>query len=257
MDNIKKKKTKKKIKKLPKISNEIVVIKNKDKQNHEAWSSGRSKDISNFPSPCRIVLLGGVGKGKTNLLKNLILHKSPMFDEIVLCHPDIEHSHEYDDLDVSDKIDEIPDLSYFNYDDDPKKRRLLIIDDMEFEAANKQRLKNLAILFRYGSSHKGLSIYFSHQNFFSVPTIVKKLASVFIIWKPTARNELTLIENRVGMPKGSLKHLFKTVASGHRDSICIDMSENTPAPLRLNLWKILKPVQSSSDEDEDESVEDD
>ena len=86
-----------------------------------------------------------------------------MFDEVILCHPDIEHSTEYDDLDVSDKIDEIPNLSYFNYDNDPKKKRLLLIDDMEFQSANTERLKNLAILFRYGSSHKGLSIYFSHQ----------------------------------------------------------------------------------------------
>ena len=45
-----------------------------------------------------------------------------------------------------------------------------------------------------------------------------------------------MIEDRTGMPKGSLKELFKTVATGHYDSIC-DMSVNSPCALRLNVWQ--------------------
>jgi hypothetical protein len=115
----------------------------------------------------------------------------------------------------------------------------VVVDDMELTHASKERLKNLGILFRYASSHKNLTIYFAHQSFFDLPPLIKKMANVFIIWRPRARNELALIENRVGMPIGSLEHLFNTVATGPRDSICIDHTLGTPAPLRLNVFQPL------------------
>ena len=115
--------------------------------------------------------------------------------------------------------------------------------------ANKERMKNLAILFRYCSTHKGLTIYFAHQSFFDVTSLVKKMANVYVLWKPRAYSELALIENRVGYAKGTLKELFNTVATGHRDSICVDLSEGTPAKLRKNIWERIEAVQSDSDED--------
>ena len=38
-------------------ANEIVYIKNKDKVGHEEWDEKRARDIGNFPSPSRIVLI--------------------------------------------------------------------------------------------------------------------------------------------------------------------------------------------------------
>ena len=74
------------------------------------------------------------------------------------------------------------------------------------------------------------------------------MANVYIVYKPRAYSELSLIEDRVGMPKGSLKELFNTIATGHRDSITVDLTENTPAKLRLNIWKKIK--SASSDEED-------
>jgi hypothetical protein len=95
----------------------------------------------------------------------------------------------------------------------------------------------LAILFRYASTHKGLTIYFAHQSFFDVMGLIKKMSNVYILWKPRARTELSLIEDRIGMPKDSLKILFKDIATGPMDSICVDMTRNSPQMLRLNVWK--------------------
>ena len=72
------------------------------------------------------------------------------------------------------------------------------------------------------------------------------MANVYILWKPRSYNELQLIENRVGMKKGTLRELFKTVATKHRDSIMVDMTENSPAPLRLNVFK---KIEYDSDSD--------
>ena len=254
---LREKKKKKKKTKMPKIkmANEIIPIKNLDKFGHEVWSDKKAKDIGNFPSPARVLLIGSCGTGKSTVVKNLIIHKDPPYDEVFLIHADAGITKEYDDLECTDVMNEVPDISYWDY-EGKHKRRAVICDDLELTSAHKERLKNLAILFRYCSTHKGLSIYFAHQSWFDLMPLIKKMSNVFIIWKPKARNELTMIENRLGMKKDMLKHLFKTVATKHRDSICIDMTENSPAPLRLNVFQKLKPIQSSSDEESEESEDD-
>jgi len=102
--------------------------------------------------------LGPCGVGKSTLIKNLIIHARPRFEEVFLIHEDAHATKEYDDLEPTEKFDEVPPLEFWNYDGKYKKRAV-IVDDLEQTAANKERLKNLAIMFRYASTHKGLTIY--------------------------------------------------------------------------------------------------
>ena len=113
---------------------------------------------------------------------------------------------------------------------DPRPiKRLVIIDDLEYTSAHKQRLANLAILFRYASSHKGLSIILCHQSYFDTPVLVKKMSDVFVIWKPRARNELSMIENRCGLPAHSLLEMFTSLTKDIRDSISqLTVSDHRP-----------------------------
>lgn len=236
-------------KKLGRPPREIIAIRNKDKVGTESWNSKRNKDIGNFPSPSRILLIGPCGVGKSTLVKNLIMHQQPRFEEVYLIHEDAEFSREYDDLDCTQKLSEVPPLEFWEYEGKFRKRAV-IVDDLELTSSNKERLKNLAIMFRYASTHKGLTIYFCHQSFFDLVPLIKKMANVFIIWKPRARNELSLIENRTGMPPDSLTEIFNTIATKHRDSICIDLTENSPVKLRLNIWSpIVEDVKTNDDSD--------
>jgi len=225
-------------KKCTKPPKRIIGIKNKDKEGAETWNPSRAKDIGNFPSPARILLLGTCGVGKSTLIKNLILHQRPRFQEVYVIHEDAEFTKEYDDLEPTEMLDDVPGINFWERPEgSPYIKRAVIVDDLELTSANKTRMKNLAILFRYCSTHKGLTIYFAHQSFFDVTSLVKKMANVYVLWKPRAYSELALIENRVGYPKGTLKELFKKVATEHRDSICVDMTENSPAKLRKNIWQ--------------------
>jgi len=229
---------------IPRAPNEIVPIHCADKKHDEIWDEKRSRDLANFPCPMRMMLLGPPGKGKTSLIKNIVIHARPRYQEVFLIHEDAEFSKEYDDLEPTDKFSEIPPLSFWEY-EGPYKKRCVIIDDLEYTSANKERLKRLAVLFRYGSSHKGVSIIFAHQSFFDVPTITKKMTNVYVIYKPQARNELSLIENRVGLPGGTLDEMFNTIATKFNDNICIDITKNTPAPIRLNIFQ---PIELSDSE---------
>ena len=170
----------------------------------------------------------------------------PRFKEVYLIHQDAGYTKEYKDLECTQELDDVPPLEFWE-NDGPHIKRAVIVDDLELTAANKQRMKNLAIMFRYASTHKGLTIYFAHQSFFDICPLIKKMSNVYILWKPRARNELAMIENRVGLPQDTLKELFKTVATGHRSSICVDMTENSPAPLRLDVWKPIEVVGSDDD----------
>ena len=239
---------KKKCKKPPK---KIIAIKNKDKVGHESWTDSRKKDIGNFPSPSRILLLGPCGVGKSTLIKNLILHQRPKFEEVYLIHEDADFTKEYDDLEPTEKLSEVPPIDFWELPEgSPYIKRAVIIDDLELTSANKERLKNLAILLRYCSTHKGLTIYFAHQSFFDCSSLVKKMANVYVIWRPRAYSELSMIENRVGYKKETLKELFQTIATGHRDSICVDLTENSPCKLRKNIWEKIQ-ISESSEEDDD------
>lgn len=223
----------------------IIIIRNKDKGTAEKWDEKRCRDIGNFPGGSRICIVGACNVGKTNLIKNIILHAAPRYQECYLIHPDIEHSREFEDMDMTDEIDTFPPVESWDHIDNIKT--CCVIDDMESPKESSEQYRNLGLIMRYVSSHKKMSIIYSHQSWFSIPQIVKKMSNVFIIYKPKPRNELELITNRVGMKKGSLKEMFNTIATGYRDSICIDCTENTPAPLRLNIWKKIYVEDSDDD----------
>lgn len=234
-------------KKLMMPPKEIVPIRCADKRGVEQWTPERAKNLANFPSPARILLIGSCGVGKSTMIKNLIIHARPRFQECYLIHEDCHATKEYDDLEPTEKFDDVPPLEFW---DQPGKykKRCVIVDDLELTSAHKERKKNLAIMFRYASTHKGLTIYFAHQSFFDILGLIKKMSDVVILWKPKARYELSLIENQCGLEEGTLKQLFKTIATGHRDSICLDLKENSPAKIRLNLWQPIELVEQEDNE---------
>jgi len=228
------------------LNQRVVAFGCADKSLRESWDENRKKDVANFPSPFRMLMLGPPNSGKSTLAKNLVVHQDPPFDEVYVCHEDAGATREYDDLEPTAMLGEIPGLDFWDSlpttEEDPETgeerpiKRLVIVDDIEYVSANKQRLKDLAILMRFASSHKNLSVIVSHQSFFDLPVIAKKVADVFVVWRPRAKNELALIENRTGLPSGALTAIFDKYGRDARDSVCVDATRGSPMPLRWNIW---------------------
>lgn len=222
-----------------KLPNKIIVIPNKDKKRDEQWNSRRN--MANFPSPFRLIITGGCGSGKTNTIKNVILRQYPHFDRIILCHLDVWDTEEYDDLELEDcdKFDGIPPMSEFDGDG----KTLLIIEEMEFNTT-KGKHNDVSKIFRYFSTHKHLSVILSFQDFFSIPTICRRVANVFVVYNTPDKNQLNAIGKKVGLSeKGALKDLIDNFCPLLTDSICFDLSKKTPYPIRKNIFQNIRKME--------------
>jgi len=221
-------------------SKKIIAFHNADKKKAENWSKiSESEDIANFPCPFRALFLGAPNSGKSNMIKNLIIHQKPRFTDIYVIHQDSDGTKEWNDLDYTGLLNDVPDIEFFNEitEEEPDKKILIIIDDLEMANAPKLRIHNLSVLMRYISSHKNISVCLTSQNFFSVKPDVRKNANLFFVWKPVARNEIALIENRVGLKKGMLSDMFAEFRKSQYDGFCFDFSLDSPAPIRFNLFE--------------------
>lgn len=226
-----------------KLKHELVEIKNTDKGFTEHWSKSRATNVANFPHPSRVALIGGPSSGKTFLIKHLILHQRPMFQEMYVIHGDSDCTTEFEDMDVTLMMEEFPEIGFW----DGKVKTCIVLDDVEYSKLSKEQEARMNKLFRYGSSHKNITIYVTHQNFYSLPVLIRKLCNVYVLWRPRSLMELRTIAHRVGYSAKALDYIFEHVCTEHRDSLCIDHHHNSPAVLRKNLWeKIELPKELST-----------
>ena len=171
------------------------------------------------------------------------MHQRPFFKELYIIHGDADVTTEFDDLEPTMMMSTIPPVEFW----DSQMKTLCIIDDIEYSALSKEQMARLNKLFRYVSSHKNVTIYVTHQNFFSLPSLVRKLCTTFVIWKPRSTTELKLIANRIGLKPETLTHIFETICTGYRDSLCVDFNQNTPSVFRRNIFE---PINVKSEYDD-------
>ena len=87
----------------------------------------------------------------------------------------------------------------------------------------------------------------SYQSFFDCPSICRKVANVFLIYKPNSKLELVSIANRIGMDADDVKALFKQFCPEYFDFIMIDKTRGTPYPIRKNIFEVITYASDSED----------
>lgn len=240
---IKKKKTRKVKKKLGRAPRSLCILKNADKKCHEVYKK-RDSPIR-FPHPFRCCILGGVNSGKSMIVKNILIahqEKKPKFLEVIVVHGDPD-TLEYEDVEPDQIRTTVPSMDEL----DPKVKKLVIIDDYEFNNASKEQLTRMSELFRFGSTHRNTSVILSHQCWFRVSKTPKDCSNVFIIFKPHDTDELATIGRRVGLKKEEIFNLFREHLPNWRDSLLINLIPDAPYKFGKNLFKSLDSDVNTED----------
>ena len=226
----KKTKLKLKLKNKPnlKLPNKIIPIECSDKENFtEAWSPGRN--LLNIPHPFRSCFTGPPSSGKSTAIKNIIIRAKPEFEEILVVHLDFEGTTEWDDCDA-EMLDQIPEPTDF----DRETKRLLIIEDLNLSDLPKDDKNKLNRLFGYTSSHCNLSIAITCQNAFDMNASLRRMCSLFVIFKQPDVNALITLASRTGLKSQHMLYIMSRLLKNQHDSLWIDMKSNSPAPYRIN-----------------------
>lgn len=211
-------------------NNELVVIHNKDKTWHEKWTDGRN--WCNFPHPFRCLLIGTPGCGKTSAAQNILINQNPPFEELIIVHVDKDYSEEWDNCEPTEITSEIPDFRKI----DGKVKKLIVFEDIEFSHMNPKQLGALSRLWGYCSTHKNTSIISCQQDPSAIPSIMRRLSSIFVLWKALDMKILDLYASKFGIPKGAIQKLMAKYCKNNWDGIWLDNTSGSPAPIRLNCF---------------------
>ena len=217
-----------------KLPNELIPLPNQDKKWHESWF--QTRNLLNFPHPFRAVLCGPPNRGKSTTIKNILMRVHPPFQEVKVIHPDPQGSQEYDDLDA-EVMAEIPPPE----DWEGQVKTLVIIDDVELKLLNKDQLRNLDRLFGYVSTHKNISCICTAQDAFNIAPCVRRCANLFVLWKSHDLDAMATLARKSGLKLDDFRMLF-SLCTQPRDSIWLDLTDESPAPLRINGFKPIEPV---------------
>ena len=95
---------------MSKIPKKIIQFKSSDKDHHQVVDMN---DLANCCSSVFCVIAGNVNCGKSSIVKNLLIHKSPHYERIVVYSPLGEGTTEYSDVIDCELIDYVPDFDFF------------------------------------------------------------------------------------------------------------------------------------------------
>lgn len=245
-DMVKKKKVRKSKIKLPK---RIIPIKNKDKDYHEEWTDDR--DPLNFPHPFRVILVGRPNCGKSTAVKNIVMRSDPPFTRVLIIHCDAKETEEYDDLEPTLLTNELIKLT------DPQLNKkhgktLLILEDLDYSAMNKHHLALIDRYFGYASTHKNISLLLCAQDLFAIPSKVRRMSNVWVLWKSRDKFYENTLSSRTNIDKDRFQELMNMLKDTH-DSLWIDLTAKSPYPIRLNGYTMIEFNKKKDPENETET----
>jgi len=230
--------------------NKLFRIPNKDKFFHETWHPGRN--LLNIPHPFRAILAGPPNRGKSTICKNLLLRADPPFEQVIVVHYDME-TKEYDDLKGEHffLLNEIPNVSEFS----GKKKTFIILDDLPIKQLHKPQQILLNRLYGYMSTHKNISICLCSQDAYEIPVLVRRSSNLWVLWKGVDLTSLKQLAKKSGCE--NLMELMRDHLHVSYDSLWLDSSPNSPAPIRVNGFKVLSCRQSGEGlmEEEEEKTQ--
>lgn len=216
------------------LPNKLIPMPNRDKQFHETWYPERN--LLDFPHPFRMLLASKPNGGKTTAIKNIVLRvalgKKP-FQKIIICHCDPDNTREYNDLD-HEMVHEIPAIESL----DTSKKTLIILEDLNYLDMSQEQKGRLERLYGYASTHKNLSCVLTSQDPFRVLPTVRRCTNVWILWNNHDAQMTKSLAKRLGISSEKLVQLFQQECKNPHDSLWMDFTTGSPAPIRKNGYEV-------------------
>ena len=138
----------------------------------------------------------------------------------------------------SDIISELPDDPASFWDRDEKA--LLIMDEVPWETLPKADRMKADRCLQYVASHYSLTVYILHQNFVSIPVLIRRAADWWNLWGSVGNVSVRDISSKTG-------HDFKSLlllTSSKYGCITFDFSGTGPQ-LRLNTFESIEDTDAN------------
>ena len=223
-----------------KLPNQLIPIKNADKEFHEHWYEGRSP--LNIPAPWRACLIGSPGVGKSTTVKNILLRAKPPFEQLFIIHCDPDNTNEYSDV-GGIFLKEFPPTESW----DSTTKKLVIIDDIDIKSLSKEQMASISRLYGYASTHKNICVALCQQDAFQIPAIVRRCSRLFILWRPRDLDSLGTVARKSGMKSKDMLSIFDQLMPEYRDSLWLDLTIGSPYPLRKSGFEMISKTSECED----------
>ena len=225
-------------------------------------NENKTKHNKNWPyildHPYRILIIGGSGSGKTNLLLNLI-ENQPDIDKIYLYAKDpYESKYQYlinkregagiiyfDDPKAFIKYSNDMQDVYKNIDDynpDKENKILIVLDDMIADMIHNKKLNSIVTELFIRGRKLNISLVFITQSYFKVPKDVRLNTSHFCIAKIPNKRELQqiAINHSSDINTKDFANIYRKCTNEPYSFLVNDttLESNNPLRFRKNLFNI-------------------
>jgi hypothetical protein len=190
-----------------------------------------------------ILCLGGTGSGKSNALLNYIGRSSGEYYKIFVCSFSTTDEPLYNLLEsknvelINDPVG-IPDLHEFD-DDDKDKKKLIVFDD--FINLNKKQMKPINDYLISGRKF-GFTVWLMSQNYASVPKVIVRNISYFILFKindTISLNNIIRNHNIADVDSSIIKSAYNLCTAEQPNFFMIDLKGNEKERFRQNFLGFL------------------
>jgi type IV secretory pathway VirB4 component len=181
-------------------------------------------DIHGIELPCYMLIIGGSGSGKTNVLMQFLSLTTETFDNIVICTRNKDEPL-YNLLqekipDITFYENEIPSIEDFN----GSKMSLICFDDLVLD----KQLNNQIQEYYIRARKKNITCIYLSQSYYKIPKLIRINARYIIIKKLASLKDLKLIISEYSLDNvDNILSLYKEATQQFTDFLLIDVFNNS------------------------------
>jgi hypothetical protein len=211
--------------------------------------------------PFRILVVGGSGSMKTNLICDMIARMNDTFGNIKIITKAQEPLYDFlkmkippSHLQVTEGITTTPDLSTYEDDEMKDLQHLTIFDDLVLEDKKLQDRLICPYFIRGRKVAKGVNcVYITQSYYLTPPTIRKNLTHIFLKKLSNNRDLNSILqEYNLGCDRDQLMKMYKEATSDNESFLMVDLNAPAKNRFRKNYLDIVRLEEASDEESEED-----